>query len=379
MNAFHGNVKALRPVIVLAAGALAVTAGFFTFQGSLSRIIARTSAQQAFGSHRLNILILGYQEDEGNSDTLLAAQLDVDRRSATLVSIPRDSWVAIPGHGNSKINAAIGLGGPKLSARVVADMIGAPIDGTIAVRPEDAKQIVDAMGGLNVNVDEDMDYDDNAGNLHIHLHKGEQYLTGGQVLEYIRFRHDATSDWGRMRRQQAVLRNMLDQLSQPQQWAKLPRILALAGRDVKTTLSQSQMAALLQIYRGVPDDNVRTFTMPGREGWVGDASVVFVDHRWAKWIGRLLFSKREPPQDKVLVANATGNAGFERTVVAAMRGGGWNVGTFIAQPAKPKSRIAGAAVAANVLASIFASVPRVRNGKNTVLLLGEDLAPEGPL
>jgi len=376
MNVFHGDAKALRLFIVLAAGALAVAAGFFTFQGSLSQIIARTSAEQAFGSHRLNIVLLGYQEDEGNSDTLLVAHLDVDRRSATLVSIPRDSWVAIPGHGHSKINAAIGLGGPKLSARVVSDMIGAPIDGTIAVRPEDAKQIVDAMGGLNVNVDEDMNYDDNAGNLHIHLHRGEQYLTGGQVLEYIRFRHDATSDWGRMRRQQAVLRNLLDQLSQPQQWAKLPQILALAGRDVKTTLSQAQMAALLQIYRGVPDDNVRTFTMPAREGWVGGASVVFIDDRWAKWIGRLLFSKREPPQDAVLVANATGNAGFDRTVVAAMRGGGWNVGTFIDQPEKPKSRITFVSVGADALAGVFATVPRIRNNKNTVLLLGEDLTPD---
>jgi LCP family protein required for cell wall assembly len=335
MNSSHRNARALRLPIVLIVGILAVAGGFFAFRASIAQLIVQTSAQQAFGSQRFNILLLGYQEDEGNSDTMLVAHFDIDRRTATLVSVPRDSWVAIPGHGHEKINAAIGLGGPELSARIVADLIGAPIDATIALRPADAKQIVDAMGGLNVNVDEDMNYDDNAGNLHIHLRKGEQYLTGGQVLEYIRFRHDATSDWGRVHRQQQVLKSLLDQISQPQQWAKLPRILAFAAKGVKTNLSQMQMAALLQIYRGVPDDNVRTFTMPARAGWVGEASVVFIDEQWAKRIGRLLFSKQEPPQDEVLVANATGNAGFDKTIVAALRGGGWNVRRFVDQAAKP--------------------------------------------
>lgn len=375
MRIFHRDANALRLTIVLVAGIFAATAGFFTFRGSFSQFVAQATAQQAFGSQKLNILLLGYQEDEGNSDTVLAAHLDVGRRTATLVSIPRDSWVAIPGHGHQKINGAIGIGGPRLSARIVSGLIGAPIDATIALRPEDAKQIVDSIGGLNVNVEESMSYDDNAGNLHIHLRKGEQYLTGGQVLEYIRFRHDATSDWGRVRRQQQVLKNLLDQIGQPQQWAKLPHILSLVAKDVKTNLTQAQMLALLQIYRGVPDNNVRTFTIPGRDGWAGDASVVFVDEPWAKRIGRLLFSKQEPPQDEVLVANATGNASFDRTVVAAMRGGGWNVATFIDQRAKPKTRIVGVSAAAGALSSVFGAVPRDLNGTKTVLLLGEDLAP----
>jgi len=74
------------------------------------------------------------------------------------------------------------------------------------------------MGGLNVNVDENMDYDDNYGQLHIHLKKGEQYLTGSQVVGYVRFRHDAASDFGRVRRQQQVLKLIMDQLSEPQNW-----------------------------------------------------------------------------------------------------------------------------------------------------------------
>lgn len=375
MKCTSRRASALRLIAVLAAGTLAAVAGFFAFRGSISQRVVHVTAQRAFGSQKINVLLLGYQEDEGNSDTIILAHLDIDRRTATLVSIPRDSWVAIPGHGHEKINAAIGYGGPQLTARIVSAMVDAPVDATIAVRPEDAKQIVDAMGGLNVDVDTNMDYDDNAGNLHIHLKKGEQYLTGGKVLEYIRFRHDAASDWGRVRRQQQVLKAMLDRIGQPQQWAKLPKILSLAGKDVKTNLTRAQMAALLQVYRGISEDDVRTFTIPARAGWVGDASVVRVDEAWAKRIGRLLFSKQEPPQNEITIANATGNAAFDKTIVGALRGGGWNVRTFVDQPAKASSRILGVSPAANALAGVFATVPHVTSGQSTLLLLGEDLAP----
>ncbi len=366
--------RALLLVALLALATLAI-AGFRALRAPIEHQIAVSTADQVFGSHRLNVLLLGYQADEGTSDTVLLAHLDIDRRTATLVSIPRDSWVAIPGHGHDKINAAIGLGGPSSTARVVSQLIGQPIDGTIAVQPDAAKAIVDAMGGINVDVDETMNYDDNAGGLHIHLHKGEQYLTGGQVLEYIRFRHDAASDWGRVRRQQRVIKDILAQVGQPQQWAKLPHLLDIAGKNIRTTLSQAQITALMKIYRGVPDDNVRTFTMPGRAGWAGDASVVYLDEHWAHLIGSLLFDKHEPPQDNVLVVNATGNVAFDSAVIGALRGGGWNVSTFVDSPKRPHSRIVGSTVAASALGMLLPDLPHVA-GATTTLVLGSDLAPQ---
>ncbi|TAM75415.1 LytR family transcriptional regulator [bacterium] len=367
----------VRIAVWIAAGVLILAVGYRLLGGAvldrLQHQAAMQSAQSAFGSHKLNVLILGYQDDEGTSDTVILAHLDVDRRTGTLVSIPRDSWVAIPGHGHWKINAAMGYGGPQLAAKVIGVLTGAPIDATIAIQPEGAAQIVDAMGGLNVDVDETMNYDDNYGRLHIHLKKGEQYLTGSQVVGYMRFRHDAASDWGRMHRQQQVLTAMMNQLSQPQNWAKLPRLLQFARKDLKTTLSGGQLAALLEIYRGVPQDNIRTFTLPAKAGWVGDASVVFVDQRWAKLIGRFVFTKNEPPQDQVLVANATGNTELDKTLIGAMRGGGWNVQTFVDESAKPASLVLGSSPAARALAQAFAvkQTPSAR----TTLVLGEDLAP----
>jgi LCP family protein required for cell wall assembly len=345
-----------------------------TLRNPVQQAMTMHNAEEAFRSRRINVLLLGYQSDEGNSDSIILAHLDIGRRTATLVSIPRDTWVAIPGHGHQKINAAIGFGGPATSAKVVSALVGTPIDATIALQPEGAKQLVDAMGGMNVNVEEDMDYDDNHGNLHIHLKKGEHYLTGGQVLEYIRFRHDPESDWGRVRRQQAVIKGLIAEMSEPQNWAKLPRLLALARGDMQTGLNDAQLAALIAIYRGVPADNVRTFTMPGRATFVGDASVVIVDERWARIFGRILFSKSDPPQEAVLVANATGLGTWDKTVVAALRGGGWDVGTFVDEPVRPVTTIYGSGPAAVALAKIFGVARKA--AKSTTVVIGSDLAPQ---
>ncbi len=360
--------------IAIAACLVSATVGFALFRAPIQQQIVKQSAMHAFGQGKLNVLILGYQDDEETTDTVILAHLDVDRRTATLVSIPRDTWVDVPGQGSMKINAAFSVGGAKSTEKVVSTLLGGvPIDATIALQPEGAAQIVDAMGGLNVDVDENMDYDDNYGQLHIHLKKGEQYLTGSQVVGYVRFRHDAASDFGRVRRQQQVLKLIMDQISEPQNWAKLQRIMKFARKDSTTTLTDQQLLALLTIYRNVPDDNVRGFTLPSKVGWVGDASVVFADRRWAKLIGTVLFSKTDPPQDNVVVANATGNAELDKTLIGALRGGGWNVPTFIDQPAKSTSTTVGASASARALSHIFATA--LRPGSTTTLVIGSDLAP----
>ncbi len=370
----------IRIAIATLAGIASVVAGFFIFGNFGDRVqhaVTLQTTQREFGAHKLNLLVLGYQDDEATTDTVIMVHLDVDRRTATLVSIPRDSWVPIPGHGDDKINAAYAYGGAKMSKRVVSALFGGvPIDAVVALQPDGASQIVDAMGGLNVDVDEDMDYDDNYGELHIHLKKGEQYLTGSQVVGYIRFRHDAASDFGRMKRQQQVLKLMMNQLSQPQNWSKLPHILNVARKNMQSTLSDRQLAALLEVYRDVPDDNIRSFTLPSKAGWVGDASVVFVDERWAKLIGKLLFMKIDPPQDQIVVANATGDSDFDKTIVGALRGGGWNVQTSIDQPAKSTSIIVGNTPAAQALAQLFSMELRPGGKANSTLLLGSDLAPD---
>jgi LCP family protein required for cell wall assembly len=359
----------------LAVAIVATVGAIVTIRSTLQHRLAQQTAQSTFGREKLNVLILGYQDDEATTDTMILAHLDVDRRIATLVSIPRDTWVQLPGQGAAKINAAYAYGGAPTSAKAVARLMGGiPIDATIALQPDGAAEIVDAMGGLRVDVRDDMDYDDNNGALHIHLKKGAQLLNGDQVLGYIRFRHDAEGDFGRVRRQQQILKLMMDQLGEAQNWTKLPHLLKVARKNVATTLSDRRLMALLTLYRNVPSENIRAFTLPAKAGWVGDASVVFVDTRWSKLIGRLLFSRSEPPQDAVLVANATGSPDLDRTIVGALRGGGWNVPSSIDQAPRPVSITIGSSPAARLLSRTFATA--IQPGSAETLVIGSDLAPD---
>jgi LCP family protein required for cell wall assembly len=370
-----------RTIVSLVAAAFvllaAIAGGLAIFHRSIAENVSIGLAQHDIGSafhrRRLNVLVVGDQDDEATTDTIVLAHLDLERRTGTLMSIPRDTWVAVPHHGHMKINSAYAFGGAEGSARAVTALTGVPIDATLAVDPQGAKQIVDAIGGLNINVETAMNYDDNYGNLHIHLKKGEQFLTGGGVMQYMRFRHDAESDFGRMRRQQQVMREIVRELGEPQNWPKVPRLVALARADVKTSLNDAQLQALVELYRGVPQDNVRTLTLPSRPNTIGDASVVVVDDRWAHIIGTLLFGKNDPPQDVVLVSNATGTPAFATTVVGALRGGGWNVATFIDEPAKKLSEIVGTSPAAAALGKTFELTPR--KGRATILRLGTDALP----
>lgn len=364
-----------RIAAVALAAVISTAAGYSLFRGSLRQQIVVQAAHHSFGQVKLNLLVLGYQDDEMTTDTIILAHLDVGRRTATLVSIPRDTWVPIPGQGFSKINAAYAFGGAHATGKVVAKLLGGvPIDAIVALQPEGAAAIVDAMGGLDVNVDETMDYDDNSGDLHIHLRKGERHLTGSEVAGYVRFRNDPASDFGRVKRQQEVLKLMLDQVSAARNWSKLPHILALARKQIHTTLSDQQLLALLTIYRNVPDENIRSFTLPSKAGWVGDASVVFADPRWSKLVGSVLFGRTDPPQDEVLVANATGNVKIDGTIVGALRGAGWNVPTFIDAKPKRRSVVIGTSPAAASLARTFATA--LRPGTKTALVIGADLAPD---
>jgi len=361
--------------VLLAAIAGGVAIFHRSIAENVSIDLARRDIGAAFHRRRLNVLVVGDQADEATTDTIVLAHLDLERRTGTLMSIPRDTWVPVPHHGHMKINSAYAFGGADGTARAVTALTGVPIDATLAVDPQGAKQIVDAIGGLNINVETDMNYDDNYGDLHIHLKQGEQFLTGGGVMHYMRFRHDAESDFGRMRRQQQVMREIVRELGQPQNWPKVPRLIALARADVKTSLNDAQLQALVELYRGVPQDNVRTLTLPSRPDTVGDASVVIVDDRWAHIIGTLLFGKNDPPQDVVLVSNATGAPAFATTVVGALRGGGWNVATFIDEPLKKSSEIVGTSRAATALGKTFSLTPR--KGSATILRLGADALPAG--
>src|SRR5262249_18490342 len=152
---------------------------------------------------------------QSRTDTMIVASLDLPTRRVTTLSIPRDMRVKISRHGFRKINAAYPAGGGKLTRSTVERFLGVKMDRYVLGKLGAVQRFIDAIGGITLAVEKDMDYDDNWGHLHVHLKRGTQHLKGEQVEAYLRFRHDAESDFGRMRRQQQAMRAVLAQLQSP--------------------------------------------------------------------------------------------------------------------------------------------------------------------
>src|SRR3989304_3300791 len=131
------------------------------------------------------------------ADSLLLASFDPATDKINALSIPRDTRAAIPGVGVTKINAAYAFGGPGLTIRTVEDLLGVKVDFYIKLGPKSFAKLVDAIGGVEIDVEKDMKYTDNWAGLRINLKKGRQGLYGTQAGGDIRFRHHALGAIGR--------------------------------------------------------------------------------------------------------------------------------------------------------------------------------------
>ncbi|HEU4323807.1 MAG TPA: LCP family protein [Roseiflexaceae bacterium] len=220
----------------------------------------------------VNLLLIGVDKrptpDEGvRSDTLILARIDPQGQWASMLSIPRDSIVQIPHLGQSKINAAYAHGyahaqeiygagtepdaaGAALAAETVEGFLGVQIDYTAQVDFGGFEQLVDAVGGVLVDVERplfDAEYPtDDYGVERIHIPAGLQTLSGRQALIYARSRH-SSNDFDRSRRQQQVLRALLEQARARgllENAALLPELAELVARNVRTTLPVRDLTML---------------------------------------------------------------------------------------------------------------------------------------
>lgn len=239
----------------------------------------------AFGNRqRLNILCMGVDYNytstgmpfskSARSDTMMLVSLDRQSRSVSVLSIPRDLYVPIPGYGEDKINAAYALGGAALARKTVSQLLGVPVDYCVSVRVQAASQVVDGLGGLTLNVEKKMDYDDHWGHLHIHLKKGRQKLNGQQVVGYCRFRHDEEGDLGRIRRQQQVLAALTQQLKSQARLDTIPRLTRIFRKNVDTDLALTKMLALGRLFRELDKSHLRTARLEVSDAEVGGAMVL---------------------------------------------------------------------------------------------------------
>ena len=188
---------------------------------------------------------LGTGHDLGGqrTDSIILLHTGGDR--PVLMSIPRDSYVEIPGHGMNKINAAYSIGGAKLLGQTVEQSTGLRVDGYMEIGFGGFAQVVDAVGGVDICVPRDMD-DPKA---HINLKKGCQTLDGKNALGYVRARYsDPEGDIGRAKRQRQFLGALMGQVATPSTVAQPWRIHSI-GSDSAGALTVGEDDSMLETAR----------------------------------------------------------------------------------------------------------------------------------
>ncbi len=240
----------------------------------------KSNGWSIFGRQR-NILLLGVDSNgEGTdtwkgtrSDTIILLNIDPSSHSVNAISIPRDSKVYLPGkYGVDKINAAHAYGGIDMAKQTIEQTLGVHIDKYICIHDDGVKEVINALGGIPIYVEKSMNYDDYAGKLHIHLDKGNHTLSGQEAIGYLRFRHDALGDIGRTQRQQWFLRGFLQRLQNPQIITKIPEIVNISKKYIKTDLSVYELSQLAALAKGFDEGNIQIAMLPGAPNSKGGTS-----------------------------------------------------------------------------------------------------------
>lgn len=278
----------------------------------ISKYIQKSPMAPAFMqfSGKQNILIMGV-DSNGNktdpfkgtrTDSILLVSIDKFGKSVNAISIPRDSKVYLAqGHGIDKINAAHAYGGSELTIKTIQNTFGININHYIIINFAGVRDFVAALGGVNVNVEKRMHYTDRAGGLYINLNPGYQLLDAEQAEGYLRFRHDAIGDIGRMRRQQWFVKGVVERLKSPDVIVKIPNIIQAMSKNIKTDMNLYELAGLAAFSKQIDMDNVQTATVPGKPSNYGYISYWIIDpQKTQSIIDRLIYREEPAPSGKPL-------------------------------------------------------------------------------
>jgi polyisoprenyl-teichoic acid--peptidoglycan teichoic acid transferase len=215
-----------------------------------------------------NILLLGSDAREGEevsrADTIMIAHYNEDKGTYKLTSIMRDIYVSIPGEGKHKINSAFMRGGPELMRKTIKENFDIDLQYYAIVDFEGFEQLIDEAfpNGVEINVEKRMEE-----YIEVPLEPGLQRLDGKEMLSFVRFRHDAIGDFGRVQRQQQALQAISDQLSGIQTIPKLPKLIGVVTPYVNTNMDTGDMLFMAKDFFAKDRGNIKTFRIPIENGY----------------------------------------------------------------------------------------------------------------
>ncbi len=300
------------------------------------------------GTDPINILLLGIDKrddepiDGTRSDTMILASIDPVAKSAALVSLPRDMWVNIPGctaragcvGGMQRINVAHAVGGPDLAVQTVTADFGVPIQYYARVDFRGFQQMVDAVGGVVIDVDWPVKDDEyptaDYGYQRIYFGPGPQLMSGEQALEYARSRH-GTSDFARAGRQQKVIVGVRNRVLQLDMLSHAPELLGIVQKSVSTDLQPVQMLALAKLVSQIDRDRITNLVIDANyvRPFVGSDGADLLDPNFPAIrhaIANAQKSAAHPElRAKVEVLNGSGTAGLGQKAADLLTAQGFNV------------------------------------------------------
>ncbi|MEL7075973.1 MAG: LCP family protein [Cyanobacteria bacterium J06582_2] len=201
---------------------------------------------------------------DGLSDSMLLLRFDPEAEKVSVLSIPRDTRVYIEGYGVRKINHANDYGGPALTASVASELLGGiKIDRYVRVNVQGVEKLIDALGGVTVNVPKDMKYNDFSQHLYIDLKKGIQHLDGDKAMQFLRYRYDGLGDISRVQRQQMLMRAAVEQTLKPATVIKVPKILSVIQSHLDTNLTVRELMALSNFASKTDRSGIKMMMLPG--------------------------------------------------------------------------------------------------------------------
>ncbi len=245
-----------------------------------SRITINRVGEVTFSSTApgpINILLLGSdsrtESIAGRSDAIMIVHINPQKKSAKLVSFPRDSRVPIPGRGTGKINSAMTYGGPNLTVQTIEQLTGIEIHYYAVTTFAGFTRIINGLGGVQIDIDAPI-HDRWAG---ANLQAGPQRLDSSQALAFCRSRHIPGADFARAGHQQDLLVAAFEQEKQGTDAQKLLRLANLIINDCETSLSFREMFELARLVVQIEPQAVEKTVLPGTTANVGGASYVILN------------------------------------------------------------------------------------------------------
>ncbi|MGH4139281.1 LCP family protein [Clostridium sp.] len=276
-----------------------------------------------------NILVMGVDvgtagstnaNDPKRTDTMIVAHYNAEDKNISLVSIPRDTLIKI-NNKNQKINAAHAIGGVTYAVDAVEELLGIRIDYYGKINYEGFRNVINAIGGIDMDITRNMHYDDSTQNLSINFQKGTTvHLDGKKAEEFFRWRKNndgtglADGDLGRIENQHLFITKVMEKLKSPIIVLKIPSILSAIQTSVETNMDAKDIFKYGYIFATIDKDKFSMDTIKGELKTLNGQSYLIYDEAQNKSILSKLYDESALSIDKsklrIKVINGTKKAGL---------------------------------------------------------------------